>query len=131
MHQEDESDQYWLNEIKTYIIQLFDKSIDATHKFIAKKTKEPIPTSSIQLVTSLTNILEIICSIGGGFKPGQDREYKKKFVTYTFIYSFIWSTCVTSLDKYHEEMNFQCRGIFEQVVYPNNDHVQNFYFDPA
>lgn len=57
MYQEDESDQYWLHEIKTYVIQLFDKSIDATHKFIVKKTKEPIPTSSIQLVTSLTNIL--------------------------------------------------------------------------
>lgn len=39
MYQEDESDQYWLHEIKTYVIQLFDKSIDATHKFIVKKTK--------------------------------------------------------------------------------------------
>lgn len=57
MYDLDEADDYWLHEIKAYLIQLFDKSIDATHKFIVKKTKEPIPTSPIQLVTSLTNLL--------------------------------------------------------------------------
>lgn len=66
-----------------------------------KKTKEPISTSSIQLATSLANIFEIICNAKAGLKIGQDREYKKKFVTYSFIYSFIWSSCVTATDKYH------------------------------
>jgi len=72
-----------------------------------------------------------MCSEEGGFKPGQDRDFKKKFLTYTYIYSFIWSACATSFDKYHEDLSFHCRGLFEQVIYPNNDHVQNFYFDPA
>ena len=70
-----------------------------------------------------------MCNNKNSFKIGQDKEYKKKFVTYAFVYSFIWSACVTSFDKYHEDMSFHCRGIFEQIAYPSNDHVQNFYFD--
>ena len=38
---------------------------------------------------------------------------------------------MTAFDQYHEELSFQCRGTFEQVIYPNNDWVQNFYFDPS
>lgn len=60
-----------------------------------------------------------------------DRDYKKKFVTYSFVFSFIWSGCVTATDKYHEELSFHCRGLFEQVMYPSNDFTQNFYFDTA
>ena len=53
----DEDDDYWLNEQRTYLINLFEKSIDSVRKFIDKKTKEPIRTSSIQLATSLINLL--------------------------------------------------------------------------
>ena len=117
--------------MRHYLLLLFDKSIDSTQKYIVKKIKEPIPTSAIQLSTSLTRLLEIMCSIENGFRVGQDRDYKKKFVSYCFVYSFIWSGCVTASDKYHEDMSFHCRGLFEQVMYPNNDFVQNFYFDSS
>ena len=57
MKELDENDDYWTNEIRHYLLQLFDKSIDSTTKFIQKKTKEPITTSSIQLAESLTKLL--------------------------------------------------------------------------
>jgi hypothetical protein len=117
--------------MRSYLMLLFEKSIDATQKFITKKTKEPIPTSAIQLATSLTRLTEIMCSTENGFRTGQDRDYKKKFVSYCFVFSFIWSGCVTATDKYHEELSFHCRGLFEQVIYPSNDFVQNFYFEPS
>jgi hypothetical protein len=84
----------------------------------------------LQLARSLINIFEICCSLEYGFKSGQEREYKKKYVSYAFSYSFIWSLCVTSIGKYHEDLSFQCRGTLEQIIYPNNDWVQNFFFDP-
>lgn len=129
MQKLDEDDEYWTTEMRNYMFQLFDKSIDQTEKFIKKKTKEPIPTSAIQLSTSLMRLLEIFCHPENGFKAGMDRDYKRKFVTYCFVFSFIWSGCVTAIDKYHEELSFHCRGLFEQVMYPSNEFVQNFYFD--
>jgi dynein heavy chain, axonemal len=53
----DEDDEYWTTDMRHYLFQLFDKSIDPTQKFITKKTKEPIPTSAIQLSTSLMRLL--------------------------------------------------------------------------
>jgi hypothetical protein len=38
--------------------------------------------------------------------------------------------CVTAVDKYHEDLSFHCKATLEQIIYPNNDLVQNFYFDP-
>ena len=35
---------------------MFEKSIDPMHKFINKKTKEPIPTLPLQLARSLINL---------------------------------------------------------------------------
>ena len=101
------------------------------YKFINKKVKEPITTVPIQLARSLINLFEIFCSTEFGFKPQQEHEYKKKYLTYAFAYAFIWSLCVTSVDKFHEDLSFQCRGVLEQIIYPNNDQVQNFYFDPV
>ncbi len=73
MYEADEKDDYWLTDLKVWIMHLFEKSIDPIHKFIMKKTKEPIPTSSIQIATSLSNIFGIICNTEAGFKIGQDR----------------------------------------------------------
>lgn len=49
--------------MRLYLLQLFDKCIDPTQKFVQKKIKEPIPTSAIQLATSLTRLVEILCSV--------------------------------------------------------------------
>lgn len=57
MREIDDDDDYWTTEMRQYFLQLFEKSIDSTQKFIVKKTKEPIPTSAIQLSTSLTRLL--------------------------------------------------------------------------
>ncbi len=84
----------------------------------------------LQLAHSLINLFEIFCEVGFGYKPLQEREYKKKYITYAYAYAFIWALCVTSVDKFHEDLSFQCRGTLEQIIYPNNDVVQNFYFDP-
>lgn len=116
--------------MRQYLLQLFDKCIDQTQRFVKKKVKEPISTSGIQLATSLTRLVEILCTVENGFRIGLDRDYKKKYLSYCFVFAFIWSGCVTATDKYHEDMSFHCRGLFEQVMYPSNDFVQNFYFDP-
>lgn len=59
----EEDKPFWIIDMKTYIISLFDKSIDSMHKFITKKVKEPIPTVPVQLAKSLINLLEIFCSV--------------------------------------------------------------------
>ena len=125
----DEGDEYWMVELRQYLLTLFDRSIDQTIRFITRKAEEPIRTSAIQLSTSLMRLIEILCTKEQGFRPGEDRDYKKKYVTYSFVFSFIWSGCVTATDKYHEELSFHCRGLFEQIIYPGNDFIQNLYFD--
>ena len=81
------------------------------------------------MANSLTNLFDIFVTVEYGYKKGQDREYKKRYLSYAFAYAFIWSLCVSAFDKYHEDLSFQCRGMFEQIIYPSNDFVQNFYFD--
>ena len=117
--------------MKNFITNLFERSIDSMHKYINKKAQEPISTVPLQLARSLINLFEIFCTVDYGFKPGQEKQYKKKYITYSFAYAFIWSLCVTAVDKYHEDLSFQCRGTLEQIIYPNNDFVQNFFFDPV
>ena len=39
MIQIDEDDEFWDIDMRTYLNQLFDKSIDQMHKFISKKTQ--------------------------------------------------------------------------------------------
>ena len=56
--------------MRGFIMSLFEKSIDSMHKFINKKTKEPINTLPVQLARSLINLFEIFCSVEYGFKPG-------------------------------------------------------------
>jgi hypothetical protein len=87
--------------MRIYINQLFEKSIDPMNKFISKKTQEPITTVPLQLANSLTNLFDIFTTEEYGYKKGQDREYKKRYLTYSFTYAFIWSLCVTAFDKYH------------------------------
>lgn len=59
--------------MKIYLNQLFEKSIDQMHKFISKKTQEPITTLPLQLANSLTNLFDIFTSLEFGFKKQQDR----------------------------------------------------------
>ena len=67
----DDNDDIWVNELKIYLMQMFEKCIPAIHSFIRKKALEPITTSETELSRSLFNILSIICHPLNSFKIGQ------------------------------------------------------------
>lgn len=71
--------------------------------------------------------MEVVCSEKFGFKPG--KFDKKKYMGYAFTFAFIWSFCVSANSKYHEQLSHMCKGLIENIMWPNNDDVQNFFLD--
>ena len=50
------SEGFWIYDMKSFIFNLFEKSIDSMFKYINKKAKEPITTVPLQLAHSLINL---------------------------------------------------------------------------
>jgi len=97
-------------------------------KFIRSgKCSEAIETADLQLVVSLCNILDVVCSEFFGYKPG--KFDKKKYIGYAFTFAFIWSFCVSANSRHHEQLSHMCKGLIDNVMWPNNDDVQCFFLD--
>lgn len=96
--------------------QLLDK--------IRKDMKEPIPTTNLQLITSLCNLLEVFISDQFGFKKIKV-EAQKRYISYAFAFAFIWSLGITVNEEFIRKIDTIVRDKFASIIFPNNSNIHN------
>jgi len=75
-------------ELKAHLLMLFEATIDIGIDFVRTHGVEPIKTTDLQLVNSLSNFLENFVSFEKGFKGSDDD--KKKILECLFAWSYAW-----------------------------------------
>ena len=75
-------------ELKAHLLMLFEATIDIGIEFVRTHGVEPIKTTDLQLVNSLSNFLENFISFERGFKGSDDD--KKKILECLFAWSYAW-----------------------------------------
>ncbi|KAK3237367.1 hypothetical protein CYMTET_52552 [Cymbomonas tetramitiformis] len=77
-------------EMVTYLWQLFEDHVDRGINFVREKCKESIPSVNINLVTSLTFLLQSLLAPGKGVDFTKPAELVQNLVNNIFSFSFIW-----------------------------------------
>jgi len=123
-------DNYFTPELKKHLYKLFEDNIDPCIEKIRNHMSEPIATCDLQLVKSLTNLLEIFLSEEYGYKRNEKIEKMKTYISFSFAYAFTWSFGASVYDTYQDKISDLIRERFQNFVYPSPGSVYNFYFDP-
>ena len=129
--QEGQTTSEYLNkELKAYLAQLFEDTMEDALKFIRGGfLVEPIGTVDIQLVTSLTNLLECFLNKDFGFRSAEKIENKKRYINHIFAFCCIWSIGSTVSEEVHYKIDDFFRKKFANILFPNTDNVFGFYLD--
>jgi dynein heavy chain len=75
-------------------------------------------------------LLEAFLNPEYGFSLDDKPEKLKTYVSYAFLYAFVWSFGVSVYDDYHEKLSDIIRDQFPGFVYPSSATLYNFYFSP-
>lgn len=126
-------------ELRKYLYELFEDSVDGVLRAIRKEMSadEPISTVDLQLVGALCNLLECFLTEQFGFKlkewtaPGSGirPEYIKRSLAYIYAFAFTWSVCATVHEQHIDRMNTLVRDSFPSVIFPSVDTVYSYFLD--
>ncbi len=119
-------------DFKVNLLSMFDQNVDAGFKFIRKECREDIPTVDINLVSSLCNLFQAVCSKGGGvdfaMPPEQFEELLKRIFAFCYVWSIGGAVDANSKEKFSEF----ARGQLEALCrFPNSGLVYDYYVNIA
>ena len=122
-----EDDSILDNDLKQYLYETFDQTIDAGLEKIAGGLHEPIPTVPIQKATNVLNFLEAILRPEYGFKG--KKEDKQKLLNSLFVWCYAWGMG-GALDQFGKERLDDCiKDTFKSVKLPNSNTAFDYYYD--
>ena len=81
-------------------------------------------------MVSLCNLLEIFIHPGYGFNVEEKLDNKKRYISYSYAFAFIWSMGCTINDQHIDKFDDHIRGLFQSIIFSNSDNVYGFFFDP-
>jgi len=117
-------------EIKTILYNMFENNIDVILQKIRRSLVEPVVTCDLQLVKSLTNLLEVFLGPEFGFKPTEKIEKQKTFLSFAFAFALIWSLGASVSEVSQGPLSDLIKDRFPSFMFPNIGTVYQFYFDP-
>jgi len=91
----------------------FDATIDLGLDYIKNNQKEPIKTTDLQKVNSVTNLLECFIREDLGFKGDEDE--KKKILECLFALSYAWGLGASLLQSGKDRLDTIVRDNFKSA----------------
>ena len=117
-------------ELKALLIDMFDLAVPDALNLLREQMQEPVTTTDLQLIQTLTNFLDAFITESFGFRAKDKIETKKKFLNYIFTFAFTWAIGGSVIDiKYKEMFDKYLRNKFNHVVYPNTESIHSVFLD--
>lgn len=104
-----------------------DFFLDVTLKFKAAVCKELIPSTELNVVTSLTRLMDSLCTKENGVNPKDDNTFDI-MVRFYFVFSLIWSVCATTDEEGRKKFDGFLREL--DPIFPAKDTIYDFFVDP-
>ncbi|CAM9277540.1 unnamed protein product [Ascophyllum nodosum] len=120
---------------RDHLLHLFEACVQKGLDFQRRQCKEPVACVDIQLVTSLSFILQslIVKAVDSTFSLPEAEL--NAFVDKLFVSSFVWSIAGSVQEEGWERMNDFCRDLFEaeglQLGFPTTLNFFDVYVDPV
>jgi len=115
------------DHLKEHLYATFDATIDIGLEYIRNHFKEPIKTTDLQLVNSVTNFLDCFVDEKKGFKGSEDD--KKKLLECLFAWSYAWGLGAGLLQAGKDRLDTIVRDNFKSAQIPPSHTVYDYFFD--
>ncbi|CAL8125661.1 unnamed protein product [Orchesella dallaii] len=104
-----------------------DFYLDVTLKFKEAVCKELIPTTELNVVTSLTRLMDSLATKENGVNPKDDNTFDI-MVRFFFVFSLIWSVCCTTDEDGRKKFDAFLREL--DPIFPAKDTIYDYFVDP-
>jgi len=114
--------------LKQYILETFEAVIDPGLDFIYSYGSEPIKTTELQQVVSMTKFMEAMVDESKGFKAKTEEELKK-ILDPIMAYSYCWGLGGSLTQPTKEKFDFIIRDQFKVANIPQGGTAFDYYYD--
>lgn len=104
-----------------------DFFLDNTLNFKAAVCKELIKTTEINVVTSMTRLMDSLATKENGVDPKDDNTFDV-MVRFYFVFSLIWSVCATTDEEGRKKFDGYLREL--DPIFPAKDTIYDYFVDP-
>lgn len=104
-----------------------DFFLDGTLNFKAAVCKELIKTTELNVVTSMTRLMDSLATKENGVNPKDDNTFDI-MVRYYFVFSLIWSVCATTDEEGRKKFDGYLREL--DPIFPAKDTIYDYFVDP-
>ena len=116
------------NELKVYVIETFQATVDLAIEKIRSNFNELIKTDNLQLVKSMCNFLEVFLNPERGFNA-VDAKQKKKDLDSFMGFSFAWGLGGALDERSKDYFDTVVKDCYKTAQFPNQFTVFDYYYD--
>jgi dynein heavy chain len=120
-------------DLREWIVGLFDKTVDAGLKFLRKHLKEGIPSVDINLVASLASLFQSLARPERGVNLAMENQKQlKACLAKLFAFSYVWSVGGNVDAQFHDRFDEWAREFLNANVdglgnLPNKNTLYDYY----
>ncbi|KXS09529.1 hypothetical protein M427DRAFT_128896 [Gonapodya prolifera JEL478] len=107
------------DELKQYLIGLFEAYVDKGLKFVRKTCKEYVASNNVTLVMSLCKLIQTFLVQTKEVDFKQALEVLKPVAGYIFLFCYVWSIGGNLADGSHDAFDSFIHELFEQDAIPD------------
>ncbi|XP_066430422.1 dynein axonemal heavy chain 6 isoform X1 [Eleutherodactylus coqui] len=120
------------DEMKQYILDLFERYVENGLKFATRKCTQAIPQVDISKVTTLCCLLESLLLGKGGPDLKMEQSRLNSIVCQTFVFCYVWSVGGNLTENHWDAFDTFVRQQFEdnpEAKLPTSGDLWSFYMD--